>query len=217
MRQQHQKQRSRGRGRKQQNPLSRNFESNGPDVKIRGNASHIADKYTTLARDALSNSDSVMAENYFQHAEHYNRIVAAAQAQQAQQRQERQDNERQDSADRDESDDKAKSSAKPQDEGEQDAAKVSGQNGAKANGSNGSSHDANGADVTEEPEAKAGAEEEEKPKRKSTRTRRPRKNAEAQQSDDATPEQADVSVEAISDDAAKLPDSITGGMLAEES
>lgn len=78
MRQQ-QRQRSRGRGRKSSNPLTRSHESNGPDVKIRGNAAHIADKYNSLARDALSNGDSVMAENYFQHAEHYNRIVAAAQ------------------------------------------------------------------------------------------------------------------------------------------
>jgi len=81
MRQSNQKSRSRGRGRKPQNPMSKNFESNGPDVKIRGNASHIAEKYTTLARDAQSNGDTVMAENYYQHAEHYNRIVAAAQLQ----------------------------------------------------------------------------------------------------------------------------------------
>jgi len=77
MRQSNQKSRSRGRGRKPQNPMSRNFESNGPDVKIRGNAGHIAEKYSTLARDALSNGDRVIAENYLQHAEHYNRIVAA--------------------------------------------------------------------------------------------------------------------------------------------
>jgi hypothetical protein len=74
----------RGRGnnnRKGPNPLSRNYESNGPDVKIRGNAQHIAEKYSTLARDAQSSGDRVMAENYLQHAEHYNRIILAAQAQ----------------------------------------------------------------------------------------------------------------------------------------
>jgi len=71
--------RGRGRGRRQpQNQNSRNQESNGPDVKIRGNTSHIADKYLTLARDALSSGDRVAAENYFQHAEHYLRIIAAA-------------------------------------------------------------------------------------------------------------------------------------------
>ncbi len=68
-------------GRKHINPLSRNFESNGPDVKIRGNASHIAEKYLQLARDAQASGDSVMAENYLQHAEHYFRILSAAQPQ----------------------------------------------------------------------------------------------------------------------------------------
>jgi hypothetical protein len=63
------------------NPLTRNYESNGPDVKIRGSAQQIAEKYTTLARDAHSSGDRVMSENYLQHAEHYNRIIAAAQAQ----------------------------------------------------------------------------------------------------------------------------------------
>lgn len=72
-----------GGGRKPQNPLSRNFESNGPDVKIRGTAAHIAEKYVSLARDALSVGDIVQAENYLQHAEHYNRIIMAAQTQYA--------------------------------------------------------------------------------------------------------------------------------------
>lgn len=81
MRQSQQKNRMRGRGRKGPSPLSRTLESNGPDVKIRGTASHIAEKYASLARDALSAGDTVMGENYLQHAEHYNRIVAAAAAQ----------------------------------------------------------------------------------------------------------------------------------------
>jgi hypothetical protein len=84
--QQNNKNRSRGRnnngGRKHLNPLSRNYESNGPDGKVRGNAAHIAEKYLQLARDAQSSGDAVMAENFLQHAEHYFRIVAAAQAQQ---------------------------------------------------------------------------------------------------------------------------------------
>jgi hypothetical protein len=79
MRQGQQNRRGRGRGRKPQNPLARNYESNGPDVKIRGTASHIAEKYTSLARDALSSGDLVTAESYLQHAEHYNRIIMAAQ------------------------------------------------------------------------------------------------------------------------------------------
>lgn len=75
--------RGRSGGRKGPNPLTRTYESNGPDVKIRGSAQQVADKYTTLARDAQSAGDRVMAENYLQHAEHYNRIIAAAQAQAA--------------------------------------------------------------------------------------------------------------------------------------
>lgn len=67
--------------RKGPNPLTRSYESNGPDVKIRGSAQQIAEKYATLARDAQSAGDRVVAENYLQHAEHYNRIIAAAQAQ----------------------------------------------------------------------------------------------------------------------------------------
>ena len=66
--------------RKGQNPLTRSYDSSGPDVKIRGTAQNIAEKYMTLARDATSSGDRVMAENYLQHAEHYNRIIAAAQA-----------------------------------------------------------------------------------------------------------------------------------------
>jgi hypothetical protein len=70
-------------GRKPQNPLARNYESSGPDVKIRGTAAQVAEKYMTLARDAASSGDPVLAENYLQHAEHYNRIIMAAQAQAA--------------------------------------------------------------------------------------------------------------------------------------
>ncbi|MFP4537757.1 MAG: DUF4167 domain-containing protein [Dichotomicrobium sp.] len=78
--QQNRRGRNRSGGRKPQSALSRNFESNGPNVKIRGTASHIAEKYMALARDALSSGDMIGAENYFQHAEHYNRIILAAQA-----------------------------------------------------------------------------------------------------------------------------------------
>ncbi|AXK82057.1 DUF4167 domain-containing protein [Pseudolabrys taiwanensis] len=70
-----------GGHRKSQNPLTRVYESNGPDVKIRGTASHIAEKYIQLARDAQSSGDPVAAENYYQHAEHYFRLIAAAQEQ----------------------------------------------------------------------------------------------------------------------------------------
>ncbi len=66
--------------RKGPNPLTRTYESNGPDVKIRGTALHIAEKYVQLARDAQASGDTVTGENYLQHAEHYYRIIAAANA-----------------------------------------------------------------------------------------------------------------------------------------
>ena len=82
--------RSRGRGRRNTgsssggggggNPINRVYESNGPDIKVRGTAQTVADKYMQLGRDAHSSSDNVMAESYYQHAEHYLRIVTAAQA-----------------------------------------------------------------------------------------------------------------------------------------
>ena len=68
--------------RKGQNPLTRSFESNGPDVKIRGTPAHVAEKYVALARDAQTSGDPVLAENYLQHAEHYYRIILAYREQQ---------------------------------------------------------------------------------------------------------------------------------------
>jgi hypothetical protein len=63
---------------------NRTYDSSGPEVKIRGSASHVYEKYLQLARDANSSGDRIMAENYLQHAEHYYRIMAATAAQQAQ-------------------------------------------------------------------------------------------------------------------------------------
>jgi hypothetical protein len=76
-----QNKRMRGRSRKSHNPLTRVYESNGPDVKIRGTANHIAEKYLQLARDAQTSGDPISAENYHQHAEHYLRMIAVAQEQ----------------------------------------------------------------------------------------------------------------------------------------
>src|SRR6476660_7867526 len=81
---QNKRMRGRNPGRKGPNPLTRTYESNGPDVKIRGTAHHVAEKYLQLARDAQSSGDPVMAESYLQHAEHYFRLIAAAQAAQQQ-------------------------------------------------------------------------------------------------------------------------------------
>src|ERR1051325_4895484 len=79
--QQNRRMRGRNRNPKGPNPLTRSYESNGPDVKIRGTAQHIAEKYSQLARDATASGDPVASENYFQHAEHYFRIIATAQEQ----------------------------------------------------------------------------------------------------------------------------------------
>jgi Domain of unknown function (DUF4167) len=72
-------------------PLNRNhvFDSNGPDLRIRGTAQQLFEKYLQLGRDASGSGDRVMAEAYFQHAEHYFRILNAM-AQAAQQNQQNQ-------------------------------------------------------------------------------------------------------------------------------
>ena|GEM_PF-675457 len=68
---------------------NRTYDSTGPEVKIRGSASHVYEKYLQLARDANTSGDRVMAENYLQHAEHYYRILAAQVQQQQQYQQQR--------------------------------------------------------------------------------------------------------------------------------
>ena len=57
---------------------NRSFESNGPNVKIRGNAAQLFEKYQALARDANLSGDRIASENYLQHAEHYYRLLNAA-------------------------------------------------------------------------------------------------------------------------------------------
>lgn len=76
--------RQRGRGRKpgggfhpnqHHHHPNRAMESNGPDIKVRGPAAHIYERYLQLARDAASSGDRVLSENYLQHADHYFRLV----------------------------------------------------------------------------------------------------------------------------------------------
>ena len=71
--------RSRGRGprRPHANPRAQTYDSNGPDIRIRGNAYQVLEKYLAMARDATSAGDRIAAENYYQHAEHYYRIINA--------------------------------------------------------------------------------------------------------------------------------------------
>lgn len=77
-----------GGGGGNQQPMNRNhvFDSSGPDVRVRGTAQQLFEKYLQLGRDATSGGDRVMAEAYFQYAEHYFRVLGAMnQAQAAQQ------------------------------------------------------------------------------------------------------------------------------------
>lgn len=71
--------RGRNQRRRQGMNPNRALDSNGPDVRIRGTANQIYDKYQALARDAASSGDRVKAENYLQHAEHYYRLIRAMQ------------------------------------------------------------------------------------------------------------------------------------------
>ncbi len=70
--------RGRNSGRRNQSSRSRNYESSGPESKVRGNAQQVVEKYLQLARDASTVGDPVKAENYYQHAEHYYRVQAAS-------------------------------------------------------------------------------------------------------------------------------------------
>ncbi|MDP6604116.1 MAG: DUF4167 domain-containing protein [Rhodospirillales bacterium] len=69
--------RGRPRGNGKRHPSSRNqsVESNGPDVKVRGTAQQVLDRYLALARDAHTSGDRVASESYYQHADHYHRLV----------------------------------------------------------------------------------------------------------------------------------------------
>ncbi len=70
--------RGRGSGPRRSGPgRSQNFDSNGPDVKVRGSAQQVVDKYLVLAREATTAGNPVMAEAYYQHAEHYFRVQSA--------------------------------------------------------------------------------------------------------------------------------------------
>ncbi|WP_101066155.1 DUF4167 domain-containing protein [Roseovarius salinarum] len=94
-----------GRSRSMGNIVNRVFESSGPEGKVRGTPQQIIDKYNQLARDAQLGNDRVAAENFQQHAEHYLRMLGAAQKEQDQRReeQERQNRERQAERDRERS------------------------------------------------------------------------------------------------------------------
>jgi len=68
--------RSRGNNKRHNNPRG-HYESNGPEVKVRGTPQQILEKYQALARDATLSDDRIGAEGYFQFAEHYYRVANA--------------------------------------------------------------------------------------------------------------------------------------------
>ena len=70
------RQRNRGSGGRRGNQQRMQvFDSNGPDVRIRGTAHQVTEKYVALAKDAASSGDRILAESYLQYAEHYQRII----------------------------------------------------------------------------------------------------------------------------------------------
>jgi hypothetical protein len=66
------------RNRQQSPHRSQSFDSNGPNVKIRGTAQQIFERYIALAREASTSGDRIAAESLYQHAEHYFRVMNAA-------------------------------------------------------------------------------------------------------------------------------------------
>ena len=147
------KRRRRSVGNNNNNPKpNRHYESNGPDVRIRGSAQQILDKYLQYARDAQTAGDRVKAEALFQHAEHYARIVAVFEKQKEEARLERE----------------AREAAKAEERAQRDAERA-------AQGGDETTEGGEAADGAETVEASAdGSEDAVKPRR---RSRKPREDA----------------------------------------
>ncbi len=71
--------RTRNNGKRHTNNKNHIFDSNGPEVRVRGTAHQVLEKYLSLARDASSSGDRITAEGYYQYAEHYYRVISAQQ------------------------------------------------------------------------------------------------------------------------------------------
>ena len=69
--------RNNGRNKPHMPVRAQTYDSSGPDVRIRGNAYQVLEKYLALARDATAAGDRIAAENFYQHAEHYFRMINA--------------------------------------------------------------------------------------------------------------------------------------------
>lgn len=160
--------RSGGNNNNNNNPNpNRHYESNGPDVRIRGSAQQILDKYMQYARDAQTSGDRVKAEALFQHAEHYARIVAVFEKQKEEARLERE----------------AREAAKAEERAQREAERA-----ARA--------DAEGdtADDGEPAEADASSEDGDAPKPR-RRSRKPREETATESDSSDTPEAVEAAAE----------------------
>lgn len=168
--------RQRGRGRKPSNPSNRSYESNGPDVKIRGNANQIYDKYLQYARDAQTSGDRIAAEAYFQHAEHYFRIMAANQPKERPMSNDEQDGRDEDDRQNENSSNNSKSSRDSQSADGSDAMEVVDGNGEQPE------------DISANETSDASDEEKKPAPRRRTRRRRPTEeaNSSSEASEDAS-------------------------------
>ena len=180
--------RSRGRsGRRPQHSTNRAYDSNGPDVKIQRNAAHVCEKYQRLARDAISAGDRVMAENYFQHAEHYYRLLMASQTgQEGQARPQSNLAYRPPEDEEEETDFTADNQAQPRHPGQpwhQQGGNAQG--GSQVNGGQRQDDEDEGEDDDRQPNQQAaqpqGEQGEGQPRRRSGRRRRPRGEGQGEQ------------------------------------
>ena len=64
-----------GGGKRHMPMRNQTYDSSGPDIRVRGNAHQVLEKYLAMARDASAQGDRIAAENYYQHAEHYFRMI----------------------------------------------------------------------------------------------------------------------------------------------
>lgn len=173
------KRRRRSGGNSNNNPNpNRHYESNGPDVRIRGSAQQILDKYLQYARDAQTSGDRVKAEALFQHAEHYARIVAVFEKQKEEARLERE----------------AREAAKAEERAQRDAERVA----QTADSEEGVDTDAEETDAQETAQTEAPAET--KPRRRARKPRIESNDETSEVNQDASPvEESDTSEKAVAE------------------
>lgn len=172
MRQGQNSKRSRGRsgGRRNTSPRHQSFDSNGPSIRIRGNAHQVYEKYIQLAHDANTAGDRVAAENMYQHAEHYFRImnVDDGDSQQRGQNRSNESDQRPHQRNPQQGQDDPQPGAEPEAHAEQP---TQGESGAGMNGSG--ENRGNGAAESDQAEGKSTQKEDEpRPERQLRRTRR---------------------------------------------